>query len=125
MVKNDNERIRKAVRTRYGKIARESGQSQESLPMSSCCDFTAIPSGKKAAFNCCVPSGGAVENFKETSCCAPVDFPINKMAQVLGYTEGDLKSDIGEVNMGLGCGNPVALASLKRGETVVSHTTGS
>ena len=37
----------------------------------------------------------------------------------LGYSEKDLGSAPDGANMMLGCGNPVALASLKPGETVV------
>jgi ubiquinone/menaquinone biosynthesis C-methylase UbiE len=36
-----------------------------------------------------------------------------------GYTEEDLTSVPAEANMGLGCGNPVAIAGLKEGETVL------
>ena len=124
MRKKDDERIREAVRERYGRIAKSGEQSQDTLPMASCCDFTAMPSGKGTAFNCCGSTEATSEKSKGTSCCGPADFPVEKIAQVLGYKEGDLKSAVGEVNMGLGCGNPVAIASLKPGETVVDLGAG-
>lgn len=37
----------------------------------------------------------------------------------IGYTEEDLFSVPAGSNMGLGCGNPIAIASLKEGETVL------
>ena len=36
----------------------------------------------------------------------------------LGYSPGDIESVPEDSVLGLGCGNPVALASLKEGETV-------
>lgn len=42
----------------------------------------------------------------------------------IGYSEEDLKSVPEAANMGLGCGNPVALANLKEGETVLDLGSG-
>jgi SAM-dependent methyltransferase len=41
------------------------------------------------------------------------------MSALMGYSNDDLVSVPEGANMGLGCGNPVALASLQPGETVV------
>jgi len=43
----------------------------------------------------------------------------------LGYTEEELKSVPEGANLSLGCGNPVALASIKEGETVLDLGSGS
>jgi len=57
-----------------------------------------------------------------TSCeCTPLVFDIGLK---LGYSKEDLKSVPEATNMGLGCGNPVALASLKEGETVLDLGSG-
>jgi len=46
------------------------------------------------------------------------------MSTTMGYSKEDM-ADVPEgANMGLGCGNPVALASLKPGETVVDLGSG-
>lgn len=42
----------------------------------------------------------------------------------IGYSEEDLKSVPEAANMGLGCGNPVVLANLKEGETVLDLGSG-
>jgi len=42
----------------------------------------------------------------------------------LGYTEKDLKGLPDEANLGLGCGNPTALASLKESEVVLDLGSG-
>jgi SAM-dependent methyltransferase len=43
----------------------------------------------------------------------------------MGYTEEELKAVPEGANLGLGCGNPVALASLKEGETVLDLGSGA
>lgn len=42
----------------------------------------------------------------------------------IGYTDQDIQAVPEGANMGLGCGNPVALASLKEGETVLDLGSG-
>ncbi len=44
---------------------------------------------------------------------------VRAVAEAFGYSADELSSIPAEANMGLSCGNPVALASLKPGETVV------
>jgi len=58
------------------------------------------------------------------SCCGgtPTAADIGKM---VGYSEEDLKNAPEGANLGLGCGNPVALASLKEGETVLDLGSGA
>jgi ubiquinone/menaquinone biosynthesis C-methylase UbiE/rhodanese-related sulfurtransferase len=48
----------------------------------------------------------------------------NSVAKAFGYTEEQLRSIPEEAHMGLSCGNPVATASLKEGETVVDFGCG-
>jgi len=55
-------------------------------------------------------------------CCHTPDF--NEIGKKIGYTEADLRNVPEAANMGLGCGNPVALASLKEGETVLDLGSG-
>lgn len=62
----------------------------------------------------------------DTGCCGgserqkPVD-----IGKIIGYSDTDLAVDAGEANLGLGCGNPVALASLKPGMTVLDLGSGA
>ncbi|MDB5303198.1 MAG: eryG [Phycisphaerales bacterium] len=44
---------------------------------------------------------------------------VRAVAEAFGYTQGELDSIPAEANMGLSCGNPVAFASIRPGETVV------
>ena len=49
---------------------------------------------------------------------------IANIAKAFGYSEDDLASIPAEANMGLSCGNPVAMASICEGETVVDLGSG-
>jgi len=72
------EKIRSAVRKRYGKIAKT---------QSSSCGCTST-------------------------------------RQQIGYSKGELNSVPEGADLNLGCGNPVALASLREGETVIDLGSG-
>jgi len=56
-------------------------------------------------------------------CCGGTDL-AEDISRKIGYTEKQLKAVPEGTNLGLGCGNPVALASLKEGETVLDLGSG-
>ncbi len=65
------------------------------------------------------------------SCCGPSQANpcggpslAEDISKVVGYADEDLQT-AGEANLGLGCGNPVALASLAEGETVLDLGSGA
>jgi arsenite methyltransferase len=47
------------------------------------------------------------------------------MSKLVGYSDKDIESVPEGANLGLGCGNPIALASLKEGETVLDLGSGA
>jgi arsenite methyltransferase len=70
-----------------------------------------------------------------SSCCAPgccspgsgtrASGAASETALGLGYTPGDLAAVPEGANLGLGCGNPQAIAALKPGETVLDLGSGA
>ncbi len=59
----------------------------------------------------------------QTSCCGPQkDFDLRSLK--LGYSDEDIKQVPESSNLGLGCGNPQAIANLKKGETVIDLGSG-
>lgn len=91
----DAARRRTAVRERYAKAATEGD---------GCCG----PSDCGPS-----PAGGTGATAAEEISCA------------VGYDESELSRVPEGANLGLGCGNPVALASLARGETVLDLGSGA
>ncbi|MDH4281299.1 MAG: arsenite methyltransferase [Myxococcales bacterium] len=65
-----------------------------------------------------VRSGYADVARRGSGCCGPT-------AEVIGYSEEDITGIAADGNLGLGCGNPTALASLQPGETVVDLGSGA
>ncbi|HVJ08833.1 MAG TPA: arsenite methyltransferase [Acidisarcina sp.] len=57
----------------------------------------------------------------ESSCCAA---PVADVAKSIGYSEEELAL-AGDANLGLGCGNPLALTELAPGMTVVDLGSGA
>jgi len=84
-----NEKIRKAVRDSYGRIA--AAKTIECGPATSC------------------------------SCCGTGPDTISK---AIGYSDEELKAVPEGADLGLGCGNPTAMASLKEGEVVLDLGSG-
>ncbi len=68
---------------------------------------------------------------QDGSCCTPVNSCCGStnvaqdISKKIGYTGKELKEIPESANLGLGCGNPVALASLKEGETVLDLGSGA
>ncbi len=65
-----------------------------------------------------IPAGGGC------NCGPESNTTPEQMSVALGYSDDDVKSVPKGANMGLGCGNPQAIAALKPGETVVDLGSG-
>jgi SAM-dependent methyltransferase len=79
-----------------------------------------------------VREGYAKVAEKEMTCCSDEPAPhgwstssSEEISRRIGYSQEDIRSVPEGANLGLGCGNPVALASLKKGETVLDLGSGA
>jgi SAM-dependent methyltransferase len=102
------EKIKESVRESYAKVAKAGGVSIKS----------------SMAASCCGPTDTSADTNVTASCCGGSEVTAEQMSAVMGYSNEEIASVIESANMGLGCGNPVALASLKTGETVVDLGSG-
>jgi SAM-dependent methyltransferase len=69
----------------------------------------------KSSSSCCAPQSSC-------GCSSNVATDISKR---VGYSDQDIESVPDGANLGLGCGNPVALASLKKGDVVLDLGSGA
>ena len=60
-------------------------------------------------------------------CCGDQSNPseILNAGEMIGYTNDQLAIGLGDANLGLGCGNPISVADLQPGETVVDLGSGA
>jgi SAM-dependent methyltransferase len=60
------------------------------------------------------------------SCCAPTtQTDAAQKARAMGYSDAELAAIPDGANLGLGCGNPQAIAALRPGETVIDLGSGA
>jgi len=69
----------------------------------------------KQGRSCCGPTG---------SCCGGPDL-VQDISKRIGYSDKELRAVPEGANLGLGCGNPLALASIREGETVLDLGSGA
>lgn len=65
--------------------------------------------------SCCGPN---------SSCCGGPAF-VEEASKRIGYSDEDMQAVPDGANLGLGCGNPVALATIEEGETIVDLGSGA
>jgi len=70
---------------------------------------------------------GAMAENSQQGCCAQSSCcdAASGVAESIGYTQADLAAAPTGANLGLGCGNPLALASITSGDTVLDLGSGA
>jgi len=77
--------------------------------------YGSIATGDTAS--CCAPA---------TSCCSPArPADVHDRARRMGYSDAELAAIPDGANLGLGCGNPQAIAALRPGEVVIDLGSGA
>jgi len=76
--------------------------------------------------------GGIAAKASEASCCAPApssccgpETASHDKARRMGYSEAELAAVPEGANLGLGCGNPQAIAAMQPGEVIVDLGSGA
>jgi ubiquinone/menaquinone biosynthesis C-methylase UbiE len=99
-MKMEKENIKKIVRKEYGSIARTNS-------------------------SCCGPAGTDSANHVPLSPCCGNNDTTPSTSKIVGYSDSELESLPEGADLGLGCGNPVALASLKEGDIYLDLGSGA
>lgn len=102
------EKVRETVRKTYGNIALQGGNSKKKGIFQSCCGRSESDSRSN------LPTFG----------CGQGEIDQDQISTFLGYSEKDLETVPEGANLGLGCGNPQAIASIKPDEVVVDLGSG-
>jgi len=71
-----------------------------------------------------VAAGSSCCSAPITNCCGQEDL-AKEISSSIGYSSEDMNKAPEGSNLGLGCGNPIALASLKKGEVVLDLGSGA
>jgi len=130
----DAEALREAVRARYRAIAtgettlnegnKTADDASDTGGGSCCCGGSAktaaAPKQEQAGGSCC----GSEKNATASAggCCAS---SVDAQGRTLGYTAADMAFVPEGANLGLGCGNPVAIALLRAGQVVLDLGSGA
>lgn len=71
---------------------------------------------------------GRIARGEQSSCCGPSSCcgspGADRISKTVGYSDDEMHSVPDGANLGLGCGNPIAHASLKEGEVVLDLGSG-
>jgi len=100
--------LRQQVREGYAKIAQVGSWSAAKV------GTQAAETANADSGSCCAGGG----------CCGPATFSPEQLATAIGYSQNELAAAPPSANMGLSCGNPTAIASLKPGEVVLDLGAG-
>lgn len=87
-------------------------------------DKTEIKEYVKERYGKIAKSGGGC-GCSGSSCCGSPSSNADLISRAIGYSDADLEAVPEGANLGLGCGNPSAIASLKPGESVLDLGSGA
>jgi len=109
----DDDSTRQQLREGYTKIAQSGGWSAAQA-------LTILSTAANTPSSVCCGGGSDAGG----GCCGPATFTPQQLATAIGYSQSELAITPDESNMGLSCGNPTAIALLKKGEVVLDLGAG-
>jgi len=115
----EKDKIRTTVRQHYAETGRVRSNCGWPSAASSCCEPLAGANSAVQGNSCCVPP-------PVLSCCETVTAgdSISDSSQQFVYTEEDIRNAPEGSYLSMGCGNPLAAAVVKSGETVLDLGSG-
>jgi SAM-dependent methyltransferase len=69
-------------------------------------------------------AAGGISCCSSGSCCTDSNL-VKRISKNMGYSENEMNAVVQGANLGLGCGNPVAIAALKDGDVVLDLGSGA
>ncbi|MFC5368910.1 arsenite methyltransferase [Salinirubrum litoreum] len=117
------QRQRRAVRERYAAIAggRDDGTDGDRSDTVETDDAGCCSTGP----TCCGDATDATTDDTDAECAPGSPSGVDETAARLGYSADEIDSVGDGANLGLGCGNPQAIAALQPGETVLDLGSGA
>jgi len=101
----EHDEVRETVRQRYGQIALAGGAANGS--------------------GCCAAPDSSAEALAPPAACCGGGSIASVGAELLGYSAEEAGAAPEGANLGLGCGNPLAIASLRPGQSVLDLGSGA
>lgn len=126
-------RVRDEIR-RFVETLPEALQGDSTMPDRTCCDDSCCPpsgtnaeairANVRAGYAQIAQTGSCGPSGSGGGCCGPTAFTPAQLAKAVGYSSEELRAMPEGANMGLSCGNPTAIASLRAGEVVLDLGAG-
>ncbi len=122
----NKDEVRETVRSHYGKTAEGCCGGPAPKEADACCvaDVEAKAAGEDGC-GCDDTTPSSDSNSAQGTCCSGPALSPDETSKALGYSSDELASLPEGANLGLGCGNPQAIASIQQGETVLDLGSGA
>lgn len=123
----EHDAVRRQVREGYAEIARAGSWlpgGNDARGAAPAAGTIAPSSHASAASTGDTPTSASVGCCGSGGCCGPSTVSADDLAAAIGYSTEELAATPEGANMGLSCGNPTAIASLRAGEVVLDLGAG-
>lgn len=121
----NKDEVHEAVRHHYGNTAKGCCGGPAPKETDACCVADAEAKAVGEGGCGCETTPSSENNSAQKPCCSSPSRSADDTSKALGYSSDELVSLPEGANLGLGCGNPQAIASIKQGETVLDLGSGA
>lgn len=120
----NNDQVRETIRNHYGETAQGCCGGPAPKGTDACCVADAEAKAAGDGGCGCGTAPSSDNSSAQGACCGSAGSP-KETSKALGYSSDELASLPEGANLGLGCGNPQAIASIKQGESVLDLGSGA